>query len=648
MKKLIVVIFLLSISISTKCQNVFGFQYKTTEAKQVIVTDVYKNSPAEKCGLKMGDYLSFINDTPLANLTLDEVQKIFTNSPVTNNKLKYTRDNKQLICTINKEPLESFEFSCLSGNCNNGECELQSVLGYTIKGNCKNGSINGQAKFYVDNKLVFSGMVVNNIRNGQGTRYLETGKMESNFENGKAVGKGKYTLNDSSYIVGNLVNGAFEGDADWYNPYHEVYKKLVYKNGKVEKSTEVNTTAETQHSSGDYEQSLAELNAFIQSAFDKTFEVKDKKIINYFKGGKAEANITDLYKVVKLPKYNYVYLICKDDNKCVYSSYTQYNHPEFTFQCENEANMDKTFDLLSRFWFELTGTDSRIKFTNSELLNIQNIENREVVLLDVDKSEPAYSSLKKMLNKTVKASYLFMNYDFESYNGRIIIDDKNSYTVKKIKVALASSEIVEHTQDKGTSIDSDKYKSNIEVLNNNTVQKTNEKVNDGVAEFKSGDRVVIEIGLLDNHFVENGKSKYDGETGVVVELEFDDVFGTYWGKIKMDSDKKVVEFNDIGIKSVTQTNNSVQQNISDNDNYIVISEKEFVVREYKKGDKVLIQINSMDDHFRMRGKSPYNGETGIVVELEYDDLDNSYSGKIKMDSDKKVVEFNDIWVKLLR
>ena len=241
-----------------------------------------------------------------------------------------------------------------------------------------------------------------------------------------------------------------------------------------------------------------------------------------------------------------------------------------------------------------------------------------------------------------------MNYDFESYNGRIIIDDKNSYTVKKIKVALASSEIVEHTQDKGTSIDSDKYKSNIEVLNNNTVQKTNEKENVGVAEFKRGDRGVIEKGLLDNHFVENGKSKYDGETGVVVELEFDDVFGTYWGKIKMDSDKKVVEFNDIGIKSVTQTNNSVQQNISDNDNYIVISEKEFVVREYKKGDKVLIQINSMDDHFRMRGKSPYNGETGIVVELEYDDLDNSYSGKIKMDSDKKVVEFNDIWVKLLR
>lgn len=185
----------------------------------------------------------------------------------------------------------------------------------------------------------------------------------------------------------------------------------------------------------DWEKKLTALNAYISQKFDNTFEVKGNKIINHFSNSSAEAKISDLYNVVKMPRYNYVYFTCKDEMKCVYSHYTKYNHPEFTFQCANESEMEKTFELIADFWQSMSGVNSKTKYSNAELLKIQNIESQKLKLIDVPKSEENYSTLKKSLNKNIIAVNLWLNYDSETYSGKIGIDN-NVYSVKRIKVNI--------------------------------------------------------------------------------------------------------------------------------------------------------------------------------------------------------------------
>ncbi|MBK9794163.1 MAG: PDZ domain-containing protein [Sphingobacteriales bacterium] len=66
MRRILLLIFCQCISTLSYCQNIFGFSYYTNEEDSVIVTKVFKNSPADKAGLKVGDFLNFINDIPLS------------------------------------------------------------------------------------------------------------------------------------------------------------------------------------------------------------------------------------------------------------------------------------------------------------------------------------------------------------------------------------------------------------------------------------------------------------------------------------------------------------------------------------------------------------------------------------------------------
>ena len=73
-------------------QNVFGFSYYTNEKDSVVVTRVFKNSPAEKSGLKPGDILNFINDIPLAFK-----KKEFNTVGTKNEKIELVLPNQTLL-----------------------------------------------------------------------------------------------------------------------------------------------------------------------------------------------------------------------------------------------------------------------------------------------------------------------------------------------------------------------------------------------------------------------------------------------------------------------------------------------------------------------------------------------------------------------
>lgn len=200
---------------------------------------------------------------------------------------------------------------------------------------------------------------------------------------------------------------------------------------------------------------LVELNTYIKEHFDESLEVKGGFIYNHFKNGTSKAKIKDLFYVIKLPEYKYVYLTCKNKEECVYSSYTKNNHTEFSFQCNTEAEMDKTFELLNDFWLKLTSIESRTKYSNNQLKEIQRINDKTILLTDVSSKEPAKSSLEKYLNMKVYADYLFLNYDNETYNGKLITDNKKSYLVNKVKIEFIPNDSVVGVNENKTSVKTD-------------------------------------------------------------------------------------------------------------------------------------------------------------------------------------------------
>ena len=240
MRRILLLIFCQCISTLSYCQNIFGFSYYTNEEDSVIVTKVFKNSPADKAGLKNGDYLNFLNDIPLTNNKKDELTKIFENAPVNNNELRYYRNGEVYKTIIAKVPLSSFEFSCLSTNCNNGMCEMESVLGYTIKGNCTDGFINGDASIYVNGQLQYKGAVVKNKKDGFGIEYYENNaRYEGNYKNGIRDGNGKLFFKDDSYLIAQWKNGKIEGKAQLFDATNTLTSTRIYKNGKMESEDKV-------------------------------------------------------------------------------------------------------------------------------------------------------------------------------------------------------------------------------------------------------------------------------------------------------------------------------------------------------------------------------------------------------------------------
>ena len=246
MRRILLLIFCQCISTLSYCQNIFGFSYYTNEEDSVIVTKVFKNSPADKAGLKVGDFLNFINDIPLSFKKKELLTKVLSDAPAMNNELRFYRAPDVKKTNLNKAPLSSFEFSCISGNCSNGDCVVESTFGYTIKGKCSNNAISGTAEcYYNDGALYYKGNLLNNKFDGNGIQYTaDKIKFEGNFKNGLRQGNGKITYPDNSYLTGIWKEDKIDGNAQFYNANTKQTSNRVYKNGKLELETKTDVLAE--------------------------------------------------------------------------------------------------------------------------------------------------------------------------------------------------------------------------------------------------------------------------------------------------------------------------------------------------------------------------------------------------------------------
>ncbi len=226
-------------TLSSYTQQVFGFLYYTNESDSVMVTEVFKGSPAEKAGLKAGDLLNFMNDIPLPFKKKDVLTKILSDAPVSNNELRFYRKPDVKKTTINKAPLNSFEFSCISGNCSNGECMIESIYGYTIKGKCAGNTISGTAEcFNKDGSLLYKGKLLNNKFDGDGIQYLANkSRFEGTFKNGFRNGNGKIIYPDNTYLTGAWKDDRIDGNAQLFDAGNKLIANRIYKNGKLEQET---------------------------------------------------------------------------------------------------------------------------------------------------------------------------------------------------------------------------------------------------------------------------------------------------------------------------------------------------------------------------------------------------------------------------
>lgn len=235
MKKLLFLSFYICICNLTYSQNVFGFEYYYKIRDSLLVTKVYKNGPAEKAGLQKGDLIEFLNDDGLTYYKEEDLKKKLIDAPLKNNVFLVYRNKEVVKITIDKAPLSSFEFTCISGNCQNGDCIIEAALGYRIKGKCEDGKISGEATIFDESeKLIYKGRVINNIKQGFGVDYNSKNntRYEGLFSNGIREGAGKYYLSDNSYLQGNWINNKLDGEVAIYDANHQLKEKQYYKDGK--------------------------------------------------------------------------------------------------------------------------------------------------------------------------------------------------------------------------------------------------------------------------------------------------------------------------------------------------------------------------------------------------------------------------------
>jgi hypothetical protein len=182
---------------------VFGFGYHTNNKDSVKVIRVQGNGPAYTGGLRVNDLLLSVNGINLPGKTKSQIGEILAEAAFTGNQFLVKRNNATLTLTIGRDDYTKFEYYC-KGNCDNGECEVESVTGFTIKGQCKNGKVNGNAIMTtVDGRDFYIGDVKDNQITGTGKYFYDNNDIyEGEFLEGQRNGMGTYFFADGKISVG--------------------------------------------------------------------------------------------------------------------------------------------------------------------------------------------------------------------------------------------------------------------------------------------------------------------------------------------------------------------------------------------------------------------------------------------------------------
>ena len=77
---------------------------KGSRLRKYEITDVRKDSPADKSGVQSGDEVIMVNGLPAADMDLNSINSYFNSKPGKRVKLELLRDGQRLIMLV---PLES-------------------------------------------------------------------------------------------------------------------------------------------------------------------------------------------------------------------------------------------------------------------------------------------------------------------------------------------------------------------------------------------------------------------------------------------------------------------------------------------------------------------------------------------------------------
>ncbi len=264
MKKLLLVLLLL-VANKLHAQLSFGFTYEYM-FEGVEVKVVFKNSPAEKAGIKEGDLILLVNDTAMRMVPKDRTANVFATAPVTSKfLLGYYGEDYEVyrgnIVTIVKEERSNFLNKCLEGNCINGKGKHIDMEGTVYEGNFKNSKRNGKGKSVAANNVTYDGEWKDNKREGTGNAsYKVKGydfgnknfTYEGTWKNDAMDGMGKYVAGDGSFYYGQMKDNKFDGKGqmqlkdsttylgEWKDNTLNGKGRMFSKNGDIKEGTFVN------------------------------------------------------------------------------------------------------------------------------------------------------------------------------------------------------------------------------------------------------------------------------------------------------------------------------------------------------------------------------------------------------------------------
>lgn len=252
-----------------QAQLSFGFSY-TPLFDGVEVGVVFKNSPADKAGLKTGDLILAVNDSVLRVIGKERVAQVFATAPITSTfQLGYIGEDDEVyrgnIVTITKEERSNFLNKCLEGNCINGNGKHIDMEGTIYEGSFKNGKRNGQGKSTAANGLLYEGEWKDNKKDGKGkATYAVKGydfanrnwSYEGTWKKDSIDGKGLYIYGDGSYYIGEVKDNKREGkgravlkdstvyEGEWRANALNGKGTIIFKNGDVHTGTFLNNKLE--------------------------------------------------------------------------------------------------------------------------------------------------------------------------------------------------------------------------------------------------------------------------------------------------------------------------------------------------------------------------------------------------------------------
>ncbi|MCB9032697.1 MAG: hypothetical protein H6553_02555 [Chitinophagales bacterium] len=102
----------------------------------------------------------------------------------------------------------------------------------------------------------------------------------------------------------------------------------------------------------DYKDALAKLNRYLtrfKEGYYGTMEIKDGYLYDNYQSGKySKIKVTDIDKVIEVETGTEVAIKCKNNSKCVYSTYTNDYHDEMPFSNKgNKFNTQELIDLIN-------------------------------------------------------------------------------------------------------------------------------------------------------------------------------------------------------------------------------------------------------------------------------------------------------------